>query len=161
MKVNKMTTPDYHSHEEYQNREKKLKELKELGIDPFPHVYKPSDESEILHKKFENNEIGSSESAAEGKTDKVKVAGRIVLFRSMGKNAFVQLQDGSGRIQIMFNKELTHLENYNASDKNDSFSDFKILEKKLDLGDIIGVEGHLFRTQKGELTVFAKNVIVG
>lgn len=155
-----MTIPDYHSHEEYQNREKKLKELKELGIDPFPHTYKPSDESEVLHKKYENNEIGSSESAGEGKTDKVKVAGRIVLFRSMGKNAFVQLQDGSGRIQIMFNRELTQLDNYEANSTEDPLSDFKVLEKKLDLGDIIGVEGHLFRTQKGELTVFAKNVTI-
>lgn len=154
-----MNKPEYFLHEEFQNRSKKLNELKELGIDPFPHRFDPKSNSEELHTKFNGKEIGDSEAAAKGETTHTVVAGRLVLFRSMGKNAFATLQDDSGRIQVMLNKDLTELEGYtqNPDDQN-STSAYKIIEKKLDLGDIIGVEGHLFHTHKGELTIYAKKI---
>ncbi len=86
------------------------------------------------------------------------VAGRLVLFRSMGKNAFAHLQDETGRIQVMFNREATQVRGVEAGGESGELSPYKFIEKKIDLGDLIGVEGHLFHTQKGELTLFAKQV---
>ena len=152
-----MTEPEYHRHEEFINRSQKLKEMQELGLDPYPPKYTPSATAHELIAAWEGKELGHSEEAAEGKTELVSVAGRLVLFRAMGKNAFAHLQDETGRIQIMFNRDLTQVEGFQPTPE---LSAIKFLEKKIDLGDILGVEGHLFRTQKGELTVFAKKVTV-
>ncbi|MEC7838753.1 MAG: lysine--tRNA ligase [Chlamydiota bacterium] len=156
-----MNTPEYHQHEEYQNRVRKLKELKELGIDPYPHHYEPISDAHQLHQKFDNADIGGSEVAAAGDSTSTRIAGRLVLFRAMGKNAFGHIQDESGRIQIMFNRDDTELVGYEQNpDDSQSPKPFKVLEKKLDLGDIIGIEGNLFHTQKGELTIYAKKVTI-
>ncbi len=145
--------PDYHSHESFQTRKQKLKEIREMGIDPYPHKYEPTHQMRSLQDKFEGSAVGTSEEAEEGKTDTACIAGRLVLFRAMGKNAFGQVQDETGRIQVMFNREQTKV-----SGLSEGEVPIKFIEKKFDLGDIIGIEGHLFRTQKGELTVFATEV---
>lgn len=154
--------PQYHQHEEFLNRSKKLAEIRALGLDPYPPHYQPSHHSQELHHKFDGTAIGHSEDAAAGSTQEVCVSGRLVLFRSMGKNAFAHLQDQSGRIQIMFNRDLTTVEGYhpNPSTDGDTLTPMKFIEKKIDIGDILGIEGHLFHTNKGELTVFAKKVTV-
>jgi len=72
----------------------------------------------------------------------VKVAGRMMLKRVMGKASFATLQDGTGRIQIYVSSEVANYEEF----------------KRWDLGDILGVEGHLFKTMKGELTVHASSL---
>lgn len=153
-------TPEYHHHEEFINRSKKLAEIEALGIIPYPHKYSPTHTAQALHEKYQGVEIGHSEDAAAGTTESVCAAGRLVLFRSMGKNAFAHLQDESGRIQVMFNRDLTQVEGYTPQNPNDpeALSPYKFIEKKIDLGDIIGIEGHIFRTNKGELTIFAKKV---
>lgn len=153
-----MNTPSYHEHEEFNLRVKKREEIKDLGIEPYPHKYEPTQTAEYLHKQYEGKEVGHSDDGASGSTDSVKIGGRIVLFRAMGKNAFAQIQDHTGKIQVMFNRELTEVVGFDR-EKNES-KPIKFIEKKLDLGDIIGIEGHLFRTQKNELTVYAKNVTV-
>lgn len=150
-----MTTPEYHHHEEFINRSQKLEEIQSLGIDSYPPTFTPSATFQELNVKYEAQELGHSEEAAEGKTETVRVAGRLVLFRAMGKNAFAHLQDETGRIQIMFNRDLTQMQGYQPTPE---MSAIKFIEKKIDLGDILGVEGNLFRTQKGELTIFAKQV---
>lgn len=150
-----MTEPEYHQHEEFQNRLQKLTEIQQLGIDPYPPKFLPSATAHELQMRWEGKEMGHSEDAAESKTESVAVAGRLVLFRAMGKNAFAHLQDETGRVQIMFNRDLTQVEGFEPTAELNAL---KFLEKKFDLGDILGVEGHLFRTQKGELTVFAKKV---
>jgi lysyl-tRNA synthetase, class II len=154
------TKPDYHSHEEYQNRLRKLHELKALNVDPYPHKYTPTDNATCLLKEYEYKETGHSEEAAAGTTPTACVAGRLVLFRAMGKNAFGHIQDESGRIQVMFNRDLTQLTGYTPpqSDGNEALSPYKLIEKKIDIGDIIGIKGNIFRTNKGELTIFAKEV---
>lgn len=152
-----MTEPDYHSHEEFINRSQKLAEIQALGVDPFPPKFTPSATPHELNARWEGKELGHSEEAAEGKTESVSVAGRLVLFRAMGKNAFAHLQDETGRIQIMINRDLTQVEGFQPTAE---LSAMKFLEKKIDLGDFLGVEGNLFRTQKGELTVFAKRITV-
>lgn len=149
--------PDYHQHEEFRNRRRKLEEIRQLGIDPYPAFYKPQHKSADLVNAFQDKEVGRSESAELGETDSVCVSGRLVLFRAMGKNIFAQLQDESGRIQVMFNRDKTQVVGLEP-DNSDGITSLKFLEKKIDLGDILGVEGHLFRTHVGELTIFAKKV---
>ena len=137
--------------EEFQVRSQKLAEIRSLGIDPYPPKFTPTHSAHTLTHKYESKELGHSEEAESGKTEKVSLAGRLVLFRPMGKNAFAHLQDSTGRIQLMFNRDQTKVAGLPSSEQP-----MKFLEKKLDLGDIIGVEGHLFRTQKGELTLYVK-----
>lgn len=154
------TKPEYHDHEEFQNRSRKLAEMRSLGVEPYPHKYHPTHSTEALHQQHTQT-IGHSEDAAAGTTPSVCVAGRLVLFRAMGKNAFATIQDDVGRIQIMFNRDLSVIEGYTPSEsEGEPLSHMKFIEKKIDLGDIIGVEGHLFHTNKGELTIFAKKVTV-
>lgn len=147
--------PSYQTHEEFQNRSRKLAEIRALGIDPYPPKYATTQKAAQIILDHEGKEIGHSDDAANGTTPHVFVSGRLVLFRAMGKNAFAHIQDETGRIQIMFNRDLTKVEGLPPSEE---LTPIKFIEKKLDLGDIIGVEGHLFKTQKGELTIFAKKV---
>lgn len=148
--------PDYHQHDEFQNRSRKVAEIRELGVEPYPHKYDPTHQAEALVKQYPAGSVGHSEDAAAGTTPSVRVAGRLVLFRSMGKNAFAHIQDHTGRIQVMFNRDQTVVEGYKPSETDvEPLSPMKFIEKKVDLGDIIGVEGNLFYTNKGELTIFA------
>jgi lysyl-tRNA synthetase, class II len=140
--------PDYHLYEEFLNRSQRVKEIREMGLEPYPHTYHVDHSlSEIIQHHL--NEMGDSEAAKEGKTPFVKIAGRLVLFRPMGKNAFGQIQDENARLQIMFNREETVFSGLGENA-------LKFIEKKIDLGDILGLTGHLFRTHKGELTLFVK-----
>lgn len=147
--------PDYHSHEEFQNRTRKLAEIRALGIDPYPAKFVPTQKTSQIILSAEGKEVGHHDEAAAGSSEKVTVSGRLVLFRAMGKNAFAHIQDETGRIQIMFNRDLTQVSGFTPQE---DLSAIKFIEKKLDLGDIIGVEGNLFKTQKGELTIFAKKM---
>lgn len=149
--------PEYHNHEEFQNRSKKLAEIRSLGVDPYPATAPASEKVLTLTLASEGMDIGHSDDAAAGLTQNVCVSGRLVLFRAMGKNAFAQIQDETGRIQVMFNRDATKVANFEPTL---DLSHIKFIEKKLDLGDIISIEGNLFRTQKGELTIFAKNVVL-
>lgn len=138
---------------ELEIRLEKLQEIRSLGIDPYPHNYKPSATAHHLHAKYRDQPVGTSEEAAKKETPHAKLSGRLVLFRAMGKNAFGQIQDATGRIQVMFNRDSSKVVGLNSEE-----SHLKFIEKKLDLGDIVGVEGSLFRTQKGELTLFVDKV---
>ena len=111
------------------DRLKKLKALKEKGMSVFAERF---ERTHSLERAF---------SEKEGK--KVVVAGRIMTMREMGKLAFVHLQDQSRKMQIVF--ELEHL----GEEK------FKLL-RLFDIGDIIGVEGDIFKTKKGEISVLVK-----
>ena len=145
---------DYHVHDEFINRSQKLAEIRALPIDPYPAYFKPNTDSLKLTEKYNDLPIGSSDDAASGTTEEVIAAGRLVLFRSMGKNAFGHIQDQSGRLQVMFNRDISKVIDLN----NEELTSYKFIEKKLDIGDIIGVKGNLFRTQKGELTLYVKEV---
>lgn len=147
--------PDYHSHEEFKNRTQKLHELRLLGIDPYPHKFTPNATAQGLQELHGTTSPGHSEDAAAGSTPTAIVAGRLILFRAMGKNAFGQIQDNTGRIQVMFNREQSQVAGYTPSEE---LTALKLIEKKIDLGDLIGIEGNLFWTNKGELTLFAKKV---
>jgi len=153
-------SPEYHQHEEFQLRSQKLASIRQLNVSPYPHKFTPHHSAALLQQNYQNQTIGHSEDGAAGSTPHVVVAGRLVLFRSMGKNAFGHIQDDTGRIQVMFNKDITTVSGYTPSspDEPEHLSSMKFIEKKIDLGDIIGIEGHLFHTNKGELTIFVHKV---
>jgi lysyl-tRNA synthetase class 2 len=146
---------EYLEFEEYKNRTKKLEQIKKLNINPYPYKYDATHSAVELKDLYSDKALGHSDDAAAGETPLIKFSGRLVLFRAMGKNAFAQVQDETGRVQIMFNRDLTKVKDL----KEDAeISHIKFIEKMLDLGDIIGIEGNLFLTQKNELTIYAKKV---
>ncbi len=149
------TVPEYHDYEEFRNRSAKLAEIRALEIDPYPAEFRPTETTKGLQDKYRSLPVGNSEEAETEKTERVVLAGRVVLFRPMGKNIFAQLQDASGRIQLMFSRDHTTVSGLAPSK---GLTPLKFIEKKIDLGDIIGVEGNLFRTQKGELTLYVKTM---
>ncbi|QIY82169.1 lysine--tRNA ligase [Chryseobacterium sp. NEB161] len=119
-------------------RREKLQKLTDLGIDAFPAAeYKITDSTKSIKQDFE-----------EGK--KVVIAGRLMSRRIQGKASFAELQDSDGRIQVYFNRD----EICTGEDKTLYNEVYKHL---LDIGDIIGIEGELFKTQVGEMTVMVKN----
>ncbi|MFT3919359.1 lysine--tRNA ligase [Cloacibacterium sp.] len=119
-------------------RREKLQKLTEMGIDAFPaEEYKVTDTTKTIKENFE-----------EGK--KVNLAGRLMSRRIQGKASFAELQDSEGKIQIYFNRD----EICTGEDKTLYNEVYKHL---LDIGDIIGIEGELFKTQVGEMTVMVKN----
>ena len=81
--------PEYHKHEEFQLRSQKLADIRKLGVEPYPHKFCPTTTAKELQTKYATTTTGHSEDAATGKTEAVTVAGRLVLFRSMGKMLLV------------------------------------------------------------------------
>ena len=122
-------------------RIKTLKELRSLGINPYRNTYSVSDSSQDITDKY--GKLTAEELAA--KKHNCSIAGRVVALRSFGKAAFSHIQDHAGRIQIYIKKEIVG---------EDSYSLFK----KIDIGDFIGIEGILFRTKTGELTVEVEKI---
>jgi len=121
------------------NRREKLAALKEMGIEPFAYRFDFSHRAGHALSAFgEAEESGRLDAAGHGPS--VRVAGRIVAWRSHGKSAFAHLEDVSGRIQLYFKKDALGEGAFAALDL-------------LDLGDWLGVEGALFRTRTGEVTV--------
>jgi lysyl-tRNA synthetase class 2 len=150
-----MSQPDYFSFDDYKVRLAKLDEIRALGVDPYPHQYSPTHEIATVLEQYAEEGAGDFDAAKDRKTDHVIVAGRLVLHRAMGKNIFAHIQEGQDVLQVLFNREETKVV---GLEEGLEVTAHKFLEKKLDLGDFIGVEGHLFRTGKGELTVFATSV---
>jgi lysyl-tRNA synthetase class 2 len=138
--------------DEYRARLEKLKDLKDLGIDPYPHHFSATDSLQNICVEWQDKEIAPFEEANAKKTPFLHLAGRLVLMRAMGKNMFAHIQDDTGRIQLMFARDFTSVKGYEGQE---NLTACKLIEKKFDLGDIIGVSGYLFRTQKGELTLLA------
>ncbi|MCH9631874.1 MAG: Lysine--tRNA ligase [Chlamydiae bacterium] len=150
---------EYESTEDFQIRLAKLEYIKSVGVEPYPHKFFASTTFQEVIEKYEGQDIGDSEKAAAGDSPEVSVSGRLVLFRAMGKNAFAQIQAENFRMQIMINRDLSRVTGYNPTGEESQEhpkSGLKFIEKKVDLGDIIGIKGHLFHTQKGELTLYAK-----
>ena len=120
-------------------RREKLNALYESGKNPFVITkYNVTIESASAIKLFEEKEP----TLAEGETISVSIAGRMISRRIMGKASFAHLLDGEGKIQLYVARDGIGEEDYAAF-------------KKWDIGDIIGIEGHLFRTRTGEISVHA------
>lgn len=134
------STPTQDENHLIAERRGKLTALREKGS-VFPNKFKPENQAAQLHAKYDDQE---KEALAE-QALQVSVAGRMMLKRVMGKASFATLQDTSGRIQIYLDKRILNEGVY------DEF-------KHMDIGDILGVTGELFKTNKGELSVRAHTV---
>ena len=118
-----------------QERLQKLARIRRQGVNPYPYGYHRSHTARQAVALLEQQETSGQFEA-----QKLSLAGRIMARRPMGKISFLDLRDGSGKIQLSFHK--------------DRFSEGSLeLFKELDIGDIIGVSGKLFRTKTGEPTV--------
>jgi lysyl-tRNA synthetase class 2 len=122
-----------------EERRAKLKALRAKG-NAFPNDFRRKDFSKDLVSRFG----GRSKEDLEKEKPPAVVAGRMMLKRVMGKASFATLQDGTGRIQAYITQETPGYEDF----------------KHWDLGDIVGVEGHLFKTMKGELTIHARKIVL-
>ncbi len=144
-------TPDTAPQDENQliaERREKLKALRQAQAEgkgvAFPNDFKPAHHAQALHAQ--HGETAAEAFTAEGAARvQVSVAGRMMLKRVMGKASFATVQDGSGRIQVYIARDDVGEETYSSF-------------KHWDLGDIIGVEGHLFKTRTGELSVHASRI---
>jgi lysyl-tRNA synthetase, class II len=127
--------------DQFAQRQKKLEQIQELGYAAFPHEFRwTHTPAEVI--------AGFAEASAadlEAQKQEVRVAGRIVSYRLMGKLGFAHLQNGGKRLQILVRKDVVG---------ETGFALFHLL----DLGDSIGVRGHLFRTKTGELSVWVEEI---
>ncbi len=123
-----------------QQRIKKLEALRKDGIDPYPNDFRVTHTSTDLHGTFDS--LSDEELKSVGET--FCLAGRIMALRDFGKASFIQIQDRKGRIQAYLRRDIVG---------DAAFQLFKTL----DLGDIIGLEGKIFRTKTQELTLQVQN----
>jgi lysyl-tRNA synthetase class 2 len=123
--------------DQFEQRQKKLQELERLGYDAYPHEFA------FTHSAADVIARWGERSAAELEAEKVpvKLAGRVMTLRLMGKAGFAHLQNQGSRLQVYVKLDV-------VGEKG--FEKFKLL----DMGDYVGVSGHLFRTKTGELSVW-------
>lgn len=122
-----------------QQRRDKLNEIREFGVEPYPHKYEPTHTTSVIHRDFAETQETPDE------TQRIRLAGRIMTKRDHGKSSFAHLQDSEGRIQIYVRRDKVGAEPY-------------LVYRRFDVGDIIGVEGVVFRTRTGELTILVDEV---
>ena len=118
-------------------RREKLSKIRSLGINPYPaDLFAITHSSQSIKSNYQENE-------------KVVIAGRLMRKKIQGKAAFTEIQDSQGRIQVYFNRDV-------ICPGEDKSAYNTIFKKLLDLGDFIGIEGELFTTKVGEITVLVK-----
>lgn len=132
------------SEQEIRRREE-LKELIELGIDPYP--------PQTFDINAKANDIKKNYSQEENNYQEVTLAGRIMSRRIMGKASFAELKDDSGRIQLYFNRD-------EICPNEDKLLYNTVFKKLLDIGDVIGIKGSAFITQVGETSVRVKEFTI-
>ena len=134
-------------------RRQSLEQMRALGVDPYPAAeYPVTGHTDEIKENFVDLPVGADGNPV-GEPRQVSIAGRVMGRRIMGKASFMELQDSCGRIQVYVNRdELCPGENkdlYNV-----------VFKKLLDIGDFVGVEGYVFRTQTGEISVHARTLTV-
>lgn len=123
-------------------RRNSLAELRKMGIEPYPaEEYVVTGHTQEIKENFKDD----------AEPREVRIAGRIMSRRIMGKASFMELQDSEGRIQVYISRD-----DLCPGEDKDTYNIF--FKKLLDIGDIVGIEGFVFRTQMGEITVHAKNI---
>ena len=125
-------------------RRQSLDALRQMGIDPYPAAAYPTD-------AFSTDIKNSFDEAAAAKS--VCIAGRIMSRRIMGKASFIELQDSKGRIQVYVSRD-----DINTEAQPEMYN--TVFKKLLDIGDVIGVKGFVFRTQMGEISVHCQELTV-
>ena len=126
-------------------RRNSLNEMKAMGIEPYPAA-------EYVTNAF-STDIKAEFKDDEAEPRKVSVAGRMMSRRVMGKASFIELQDSKGRIQVYITRDDI------CPDENKDLYNV-VFKRLLDLGDFIGIEGFVFRTQMGEISIHAQKLTV-
>lgn len=121
-------------------RRDKLEQMRAEGFS-YPNHWRPDVTAADLRGRFENMDS----EAIEQKASQVRIGGRIMGHRVMGKSSFMHIQDGSGRFQLFLNRQVLGEESYDAT-------------KRWDLGDMVGAEGTVFRTKTGELSLRVNHI---
>ncbi len=116
-------------------RKDKLRALKEIGLEVYGQGFNKDRTIDKMAADFKDGK-------------KVETAGRITGLREHGKSAFLDLKDASGRIQVYIKSNIIGEEKFNN------------IYKRLDIGDILGIEGELFKTRTGEITINAKDIAI-
>ncbi len=125
-------------------RRNSLAQLREMGINPYPAAeYKVNAWSDDIRAQFSD----------ESEPRQVSIAGRVMSRRIMGKASFMELQDSKGRIQVYVSRDDL------CPDENKDLYNV-VFKKLLDIGDFVGIEGYVFRTQTGEISVHAQVLTV-
>lgn len=132
---------EFEPRDQFEQRQKKLQQIQSLGFDPYPREFRWTDSIPELVEKHS----GDSAATLEAKKTELRAAGRIVALRLMGKAGFAHLQGGGKRIQIYVKKDVVGERGFQ-------------LFQLLDLGDSIGVRGHLFRTKTNELSIWVEEI---
>jgi lysyl-tRNA synthetase, class II len=127
--------------DQFDQRQKKLEQIRALGIEPFPREFRWTDTPAALTERFHETPAAELEASKR----EVRVAGRLVSYRLMGKAGFAHIQGSGKRIQVYVRKDVVG---------EQGFSLFHLL----DLGDSIGVRGHLFRTKTNELSIWVEEL---
>lgn len=117
----------------------KIDGLREAGLDPYPVTFDPSARAHALHERFGHIDDGAETG------EKVRVAGRLVMLREHGKLSFGVVRDGGSDIQLFCQADRLGADGY-------------VRFKDLDLGDVVGAEGEVVKTKKGELSVRCDSV---
>ena len=124
-------------------RRNSLEQLRQIGINPYPaEEYIVSAYSDEIKETFKDD----------AEPRQVTIAGRIMSRRIMGKASFIELQDSTGRIQVYITRDDI------CPDENNTELYNMVFKKLLDIGDIVGIKGFVFRTQMGEISVHAKEL---
>ncbi|NLI37378.1 MAG: lysine--tRNA ligase [Bacteroidales bacterium] len=128
-------------------RRNSLDELRQMGINPYPA-------EEYVTNAFSTDIIAEYKDTAEDEPKRqVSIAGRIMSRRIMGKASFIELKDSRGRIQVYVTRD-----DISTEENKDMYN--VVFKRLLDIGDIVGIEGFVFRTQMGEITIHAKKLTV-
>ncbi len=144
--------------EQEQIRREARAALEQRGIDPYPHAWNVTARAAAINEQFDDEVHGAPGENGEGEEDKqvwrVSVAGRILTRRVMGKASFFDLQDSSGQVQVYVRRD-------DLQDRDDPQGFYnEVFKRLLDNGDIVGVEGFVFRTRMGEVTVHAERLVL-
>lgn len=124
-------------------RRQSLQELRDMGIDPYPaEEFVVNATSEDIKANFKEDE-----------QREITIAGRLMGKRIMGKASFAELQDGKGRVQLYISRD-----DLCPTEDKDLYN--KVFKKLLDIGDIIGIKGFVFKTQMGEISVHVQDIKV-
>ena len=142
-----MSQKDIPLSEQQQVRIEKLVELREAGINPYPASYDVTHHTDEIFR--EEDLLVASDPDNPEDAARLSVAGRLMTRRIMGKASFFTVQDSKGTIQVYMSRDDVGAEYYNQTFK-----------KRIDIGDIVGVKGYLFRTRTGETTIHAEEFVL-
>ncbi|MCX6825214.1 MAG: lysine--tRNA ligase [candidate division SR1 bacterium] len=143
----------------------KVQKIKAMGIIPYAQSFDKKNIIGDIIKNYENTTHRDINDIIPNPEMQVQTAGRVMLYRTHGKLAFAKLLDSTEEIQLMFHREncktLTNegMTNVIKDGSEEGMSAYKFMEKLVDVGDFIGVRGEIFKTHKGELTIFVSEFV--